>query len=296
MKSQRISAAMQVNHYYGDDCPAWLFFLGNQKAIDKPFNYHWHPDLEFYYVVEGQYQFNTDQNACVLNQGDIYIVSPGVHHSIRSASQKAKYYSIGISTKLVSLDETHFFQKSFLEPLGRGMLEFDPVVRPSDSDYNNFLTPIDRLVQTVNEKDKVVMYGSAVQICCALIQRSTIKEEKTEGFLKEHDAVQRCIVYIQKNYMHKITLNQLAEIANLHPNYLCALFQKYTGTSAMTFLSRIRMHRARKLLRETDLNIRQVAERTGYNSASFFSKRFKADMGIPPVEYGAAYRKNKDVK
>ena len=296
MKSQRISAVMQDSYYYGEDCPAWLFSMDNQKAIDKPFNNHWHPDLEFYYVVEGAYQFNTDHDSFILNTGDIFIVSPGVNHSIHSASQKAKYYSIGVATRLVSLDDAHFFQKTFLEPLDRGMLEFEPLVRPSDPDYDNFLQPVNRVVQTEDRKDKVVMYGAVVNMCCALIQRSTIKTEETKGFSKEHDAVQQCVLYVKKNYMNKVTLEQLAELTNLHPNYLCTLFRKYTGTSPMTYLSRVRMQRARKLLRETDLNIRQVAERTGFNSASFFSKRFKAVMGIPPVEYGNAYRKNKDVK
>jgi len=296
MKSQRISAVMQESYYYGEDCPAWLFSMDNQKAIDRPFNNHWHPDLEFYYVIEGTYQIRLDNNTYILNAGDIFIVRPGENHSIQSVSQKAKYYSVGIATRLVSLDEGHFFQKSFLEPLDRGMLEFDPLVRPSDPDYQNFSMPMDRVIQTEDRKDKVVMYSSAVSICCALIQRSRIKEKKTEGFSKEHDAVQQCVLFIKKNYMHKVTLEQLAEIANLHPNYLCTLFRKYMGTSPMTYLSRVRMQRARKLLRETDLNIRQVAEQTGFNSASFFSKRFKAIMGIPPAEYGDAYRKSKTVK
>ena len=141
MKAQRISAVMQDSYYYGDDCPAWLFSMDNQKAIDKPFNNHWHPDLEFYYVIEGAYKLNTDQNSYILNTGDIFIVSPGENHSIQSTSQKAKYYSIGIATRLISLDEAHFFQKTFLEPLDRGMLKFEPLVRPCDPDYNNFALP-----------------------------------------------------------------------------------------------------------------------------------------------------------
>lgn len=296
MKSQRIPAWMQVNYYYGDDCPAWVFSFDNQKAIDKPFNSHWHPDLEIYYVEEGAYEFYIGQTVISLHNGDMCIISPGTEHSIQSKSQKARFYSIGITTRLLSLDEGHFFQTSFLEPLGQGLLEFDPVVHPTDRDYNSFYVPVEQIVQSSEQKDKVTMYGSAVSICCALIRRSTLKTEKPEGFSKEHDAVQQCILYMQKNYMNKITLEQLAELSNLHPNYLCALFRKYTGASPMTYLSKIRLQRARKLLRETEFNVRQVAERTGYNSASFFSKRFKAVMGVSPLEYGNAYRKNKYVK
>ena len=296
MQSQRISAAMQASYYYGDDCPAWAFSFDNQRAIDKSFNTHWHPDLEIYYVEDGDYEFYIGRTSISLHSGDMCVVSPGTEHSIRSTSPKAKFYSIGIAMRLLSLDEGHFFQKSFLEPLGQGLLEFDPVVHPTDRDYNSFYMPVERIVRSWKQRDKVIMYGSAVSICCTLLQRSAPKTEKPAGFSKEHDAIQQCIVYMQKNYMHKITLEQLAELSNLHPNYLCTLFHKYTGASPMSYLSGMRMQRARRLLRETDLSVRQVAEKTGFNSASFFSKRFKAVMGIPPVEYGNAYRKNKAVK
>lgn len=297
MQSQRISGASKANrYYYGDDCLAWAYGLSNQKAIGKRFNYHWHPELELYYVTEGDYELYTGQTTYALNTGDICIISPGVDHSFRCISQHGMYYSIGFSTRFVGLDEGHFFQKSFIEPLGQGALDFDPVVRPADSDYAAFQQQVERVIQSRERKDKLVMYVAAVSICCALMQRSRPKEKRPVGFSKEHDSVQQCIAYMQKNYMSKITLDQLAELANLHPNYLCTLFNKYTGSSPMTHLNKVRMQRARVLLRETELSIRQIAEQTGFNSASFFSKRFKAVMGIPPAEYGAAYRKDKTVK
>lgn len=296
MKSQRISAITQGQYYYGDDCPAWVFSFDSQKVIDKRFNYHWHPDLELLYVAEGAHEVYAEQNTYTLNKGDIFIVCPGLDHSVRSTSRKAKYYSIGIATRLVSLDEGHFFQKSFLEPLGQGMLDFEPIVRQGDTDYNGFFVPIEQIMNSRQQRDKVTMFASAVNICCSLIRRSHPKEKKPEVFSKEHDSLQRCILYMQNNYMHKVTLDQLAELSNLHPNYLCTLFKKYTGTSPMSYLSKIRMRRARVLLRETELNVRQVAEQTGFNSASFFSKRFKSVMGVSPAEYGNAYRKSNDVK
>ncbi len=292
MQSQRIDAASQGNRYYlGDDCPAWVYCLCNQKAIGKRFNYHWHPELELYFVSKGTYELYTDANTCTLGAGDIFVVSPGVDHSFRCTSQNGVYYSLGFAIKFVALDETHFFQKSFVEPLQQGMLEFDSVVRPLDPDYHRFREAVDQIIGIQEQKDKLIIYVAAVSICCALMQRSKPKEKTAKGFYKEHDSVQRCVGYMQKNYMRKITLEQLAELANLHPNYLCTLFNKYIGASPMTYLNKIRMQRARTLLRETELSIRQIAEQTGFNSASFFSKRFKAVMGVSPAEYGAAYRK-----
>lgn len=291
MKTLRVSGDIRTNGYVGDDCPVWIYTLDMKKAINKRFNLHWHPELELYYIVDGDYEFYTKKAATVLSAGDVFIVGPGVDHSVRGISEKGKYYSVGFNLKLITLDEGHFFQKSFVEPLATDMLEFDPVLHPSDADYDSFIAPIKQIVANMDQKDRLTIFSGVMLICWALMRRSTPKIHSAEGCSREHDSVRRCMDHMRINYAQKITLDQLAQMVNLHPNYLCSVFNKYIGCSPMTYLNKVRMQIARSLLRGTDLSIKQVAERTGFNSASFFSKRFKAMMGTSPKEYSDAYRK-----
>ena len=291
MKTQRIAIGIRKEGYIGDDCPVWIYTLDMKKAINKRFNFHWHPELEVYYIESGNYELYTQDEAVSLCPGDIYIVGPGVDHSVRGMSEKAKYYSIGFDLKLIRLDETHFFQKTFVEPLATGMLDFNPVIRRSDPGYSNFIGPIRQIIGHLTQPDKVSVFFGILSFCHAIMSRSTPKERLIKGCSREHESVRFCAEYMQTNYMHKITLEQLAQMVNLHPNYLCTVFNKYEGCSPMTYLNKLRMTKARSLLRTTDLSVRQVAERTGFNSASFFSRRFKAVMGTSPKEYSDAYRK-----
>jgi len=262
-----------------------------KKAINKRFNFHWHPELEIYYIVRGNYELYTKEETVSLKAGDICVVSPGVDHSVRGMSEEAKYYSIGFDLKLIRLDESHFFQRSFVEPLATGMLEFNPVICQKDSDYERFIGPIRQIIGHLTRPDKAAVFLGIMSFCCAIMGRSTPKTHSAKGCSREHESVRVCAEYMQTNYMHKITLDELAQKVNLHPNYFCAVFNKYEGCSPMTYLNKLRMVKARSLLRTTDLSIRQIAEQTGFNSASFFSKRFKAVMGVTPKEYGEAYRK-----
>ena len=75
-------------------------------------------------------------------------------------------------------------------------------------------------------------------------------------------------------------------------NDLCmertGLYKKLTALSAttpVTFIRNIRLQKATVLLREEDISVNEIAEKTGFNSASYFSKCFKKEFGILPSEY-----------
>ncbi|MBV8663942.1 MAG: helix-turn-helix transcriptional regulator, partial [Hyphomicrobiales bacterium] len=60
------------------------------------------------------------------------------------------------------------------------------------------------------------------------------------------------------------------------------------GSTPMDYLLAWRMALARRLLREEDLTLEQVAERVGYGSASTFSVAFSRHVGVPPIRYARA--------
>lgn len=291
MKSQRIYTQQNLSGYVDNSCPVWIRSQHGKWTADRFFNIHWHPEVQIYYFISGTAEIYSVDGVVEVGAGDIYFVSPGQDHGVRVRSREAFYYSVLFELKAISADEEHFFQKEFVEPLATGKLEFSKVIRVTDADYQQFYGPIQRLFEQYETKDKLTIYMSLMQICWALMQRSRPGNNTVKGNAREHDAVRQCSDYMRKHFAEKITLEQLADLVNLHPNYLCTVFNKYAGCSPMSYLNHFRLRQAKILLRETDLSIAQVAERTGFNSASFFSKRFKAAMGSSPKIYGDAYRK-----
>lgn len=291
MKTQRLYTEKKPANYIDDSCPVWLTSFHGMKTVDRFFNIHWHPEVQIYYFSQGNVEMYSNDGSAHMEQGDIYIVTPGQDHGVRVLSQEAIYFSVLFDLKAISADEEHFFQKEFVEPLATGKLEFSKVIHVTDEDYQQFCGPVQRLVEQHETKDKLTVYMAVMQICWALMHRSRPQNNAVIGNTREHDAVRQCADYMREHFSEKITLDQLAEMVNLHPNYLCTVFNKYSGCSPMTYLNKCRMRRARKLLRKSDLSITQVAEQCGFNSASFFSKRFKALMGTSPKEYSDAYRK-----
>ena len=92
-------------------------------------------------------------------------------------------------------------------------------------------------------------------------------------------------VYLQENYDRQVDLSALAESLGVSAPYLSKLFHEQTGTSPMRYLTDLRMSRARKLLTDSGLTVREIAVRVGYPDPFHFSRSFKNAVGVSPVQF-----------
>ena len=106
---------------------------------------------------------------------------------------------------------------------------------------------------------------------------------------KERKPVLNAVEYIKKNYSQKISLEEIAEQGGFNMNYFSELFKKETGKTFTAYVTDIRMEEAKKLLRDTEIPVYEVAESVGYRDSKFFSQQFVKNVGIKPVEYRKLY-------
>ncbi len=109
--------------------------------------------------------------------------------------------------------------------------------------------------------------------------------EKTYTENSEGIIINKIKEYIHNNYNKNINLNQLAEIAYVHPTYLSILFKKKTCQNFTEYLTKLRIERAKEFLDDISLRISDVSYKVGYDSPKHFSKTFKEITGITPKEY-----------
>lgn len=91
--------------------------------------------------------------------------------------------------------------------------------------------------------------------------------------------------YIKENYHHKISLEQVAEKANMSPNAFCRFFKDKSKKTFSQYLIEIRIGNACALLYDQDITIENSCYSSGYNSLSNFHKHFKRVIGMSPSEY-----------
>jgi YesN/AraC family two-component response regulator len=103
-----------------------------------------------------------------------------------------------------------------------------------------------------------------------------------------HRLVKKAVEYIHAHYSEPISLEIIADILGITPNYLSELFHKNTGESYSKYVTRVRMERAVALMRACpDMKIYQIAERIGYTTNKHFSTAFKRHFNCTPGEYAA---------
>lgn len=99
------------------------------------------------------------------------------------------------------------------------------------------------------------------------------------------DHAEKAIRWMEDHYDRTITVADAAEQVGLSTAYFCRLFRQKTGISPGEWLTRYRMEKAGYLLLHTDLKINEVARSVGFEDALYFSRRFAAHYGIPPLRY-----------
>jgi len=100
-----------------------------------------------------------------------------------------------------------------------------------------------------------------------------------------HPSVEAVKQYLHQHYAEKINLQDIAEAVAMSKTYLANLFKQETGTTIWNRLVEIRMQHARELLLNSSLKSYEIALRVGYENSIHFSKLFKEQYGLNPMEY-----------
>lgn len=91
--------------------------------------------------------------------------------------------------------------------------------------------------------------------------------------------------YIDNHVTEKLSLNEVAGVFGLSPNYLSILFKKNCSMGFSEYIAQAKINRAKALLLEQDMKIYEAADQLGFESAFYFSKVFKKVTGLSPREF-----------
>jgi AraC-like DNA-binding protein len=101
------------------------------------------------------------------------------------------------------------------------------------------------------------------------------------------ERIDETIDFMQQSIGGVMNISELAAIAKLSPSHYAVVFKRKTGYSVLDFFIRLKMQEACRLLDMTNLPIKSIADRLGYEDALYFSRAFRKVMHIPPREYRA---------
>ncbi len=108
--------------------------------------------------------------------------------------------------------------------------------------------------------------------------------------LKPEDLSQLLENYLLSNYASITSVHEIAEKFGFTNEYLSKIFKKHTGVTLIKYLTKIRLNEAKQLLiNQPELEIKKIGELIGYKDAFYFSRVFKANVGVYPSDYRLKY-------
>ncbi len=97
--------------------------------------------------------------------------------------------------------------------------------------------------------------------------------------------------YIQERYREQLSLDEAAKAVNASTRHFCKVFKQATGITFTDYLSRVRVEKAKAMLKNMKLRVSEIAFEVGFESISQFNRSFKRVVGQTPTDYRRRYAK-----
>lgn len=91
--------------------------------------------------------------------------------------------------------------------------------------------------------------------------------------------------YVAQNYANKITLEEVCKELFINPAYFSVAFKKATGKNFIDYVNEIRVEKSKELIIESEYRIKEIAQKVGFDSFSYFCTVFKRSTGATPLEF-----------
>ncbi|BDS16558.1 AraC family transcriptional regulator [Clostridium perfringens] len=239
------------------------------------YNYEVLKNAVIHYVTKGYGTFKFNGKVFNLKQGDIFILLKGMQvEYVASIDDPWEYYWIGFSgsnaneylnrTSITNSCVANCEENSKIPQIILNMCEISKTYNPSKS-------------------DDILLLKELYSLLYALIEEFPKPFEYKDKEL--HTYIQDALNFINSNYMHSITVQEIADYVNLSRSYLYKMFIKNLGISPQRYLINLRMYKATLLLKGTKLPIGEVASSVGYSDSLLFSKTFSKHFSMSPLNY-----------
>lgn len=237
------------------------------------FMLHDHVNFEITLILSGKIHHMCNGVTTCLEEGYITFLSPNCIHQYYSTGGSAKILNLTFYPQFVSDDVWKCVDVSQL-----------PFVIKLDGDLltavRDTMTSIHKLSEGYMQPLKESVYLKTMVEWLVL----KLSSFGCSSMMKE-DSFNPAIIYIFGNFTRNITEKEVAEYMHYSPSYFSMLFKKKIGVPFKTYILNQRLDYASILLKNADLSITEVCEKSGFVTPVYFFRAFKKRFGISPGEH-----------
>lgn len=235
------------------------------------------PLFKLLMAMEGQAEVLIGEGTWRLIPGTAMLIPPDCSFKIQNqANHLLAYYCLEFSVVDHSKNEPYQYNSNQIAGLEREIMY--PLSRTHKCLEN---------IMELSQSTTHLISGYKIQIQFQELMLLLIEsnQQGTGIHNNESKLVESTVNYMQKYYQERMTVQQLASLANLPQYQYTALFQQLTGKKPLDYLNGIRIERAKEWLRNSEYPLREIAEYVGFKDEYYFSRRFRQCTGQTPRQY-----------
>jgi AraC-like DNA-binding protein len=251
---------------------------------------HSHDFTELVVIREGWGLHQLGEQQYPIQAGDVFVVTSDNAHAYLETHQLG-LVNVLFKPEVINLHEAELralpgYHALFtLEPHYRQQRRYRSRVKLMEEELACVTALLDRMEDELIGQApgyRTMAMSQLLQLIIYLARRYGDADEGAGSMLRQ---IGEAISHIEHAYAETLTLDDLAEVANMSPRHLIRRFQESTGVSPIEYLNRFRLHRAATLLCDTALPIGAVAAAVGIPDSNYFARLFKRAMGVTPRAY-----------
>ena len=283
---------LEYENYQEKKSHADISFPYNTYLCSIPLDFervplHWHDDMEIIYIKKGHGFVTVDFKQYKVSGSTIVLILPGQIHSID------QYDDLSMEYENIIFDVGMLFSKKedtsiseFLRPLLGGKITVPTVFTTVSEHYEAVSSCIDACDEIC--KTKPVGYDLYIKSKLYeffFVLSNRCRNEKNPRSVKSLEKIKTITKYVETHYAEKITIADIAAVADFSESHFMRYFKETMGTSFIDYLKEYRLTMAARMLLVSDSSILSISEEVGFDNLSYFNRAFKKHYGITPSQY-----------
>ncbi|MEY8759042.1 AraC family transcriptional regulator [Chryseobacterium tongliaoense] len=260
-----------------------LKFLRNGNI--KSHVWHYHPEVELIFVCGGSGKRQIGSNISYFSDGDLVLIGSNLPHCGLTNENTNNEYEMVLQFKPDFLGDALWKAPemnriaSLLDKSKAGIVYGEEVKKQVGN----------KIVQMheASSLDKLLRFLEILDTLATTQDYRILNAGKyyLQTQVEDNERINIIFNFVKDHFREQITLDEMAELANMKVPSFCRYFKKITNKTFTQFVNEYRITHALKLLAEQPLSITEVCFESGFNNFSYFNKTFKEYIKKSPSQY-----------
>ncbi len=232
-------------------------------------------EYQLLYITNGNgvFTFGDPQQSCLINEGKMFFLMPGVWHSYQPLETSEWHeYWIGFKGNIINniINEGFFLNRAPVFNIGLNERIVDLYLKA---------------IEIANEERagyQQALSGIVMHILGLMYYR-----DKTRDFVDQEliQKINKAKVIMREGIYQKLTSEDIAKRMNISYSGFRRAFKEFTGTSPSQYMLELKLNEAKLLLSTTTQPVKQISYTLNFDNPDYFTIFFKKRTGLSPIEY-----------